>query len=187
MLPPSLRALVLIGGCALVMLSPVDAACGCDSCSKTYTIPGNDFMQLNYAGIYACPVGQTAAVTTLEVQSTDGSSWGSPSKFMVHTQASPTSPTYYPAASMTTPDSCYNMAAKNIGGANTLSIIVTNQNILNSAAIMYNVAVSCFPGSTPTTAHKSHKHNHNHNHNHNHAPAHDQTRARAHKRTDASH
>ncbi len=137
----NVKGIVLIGVCAFVTLSPVDG-CSCDFCTDRdrYTL---DRFGGSYGIKYGpCEAGQTAFVTSLNVQTTD-----STDSFDVTTSRGGDyngSPTFYPDAS-TKSASCYNMASNiKVGGPDTLYISFKNRNAWQAAEVRYQIEVACY-------------------------------------------
>jgi hypothetical protein len=173
MLTSTLQGIVLIGVCACVMLSPVDAVdgCSCDACPYTATLPhlGGSWSQ---SAAY-CPYSFLLGIS-VSVQATDQSTF-TVDIIDCNNKKIASSPSPVP---------CFNYAWNSAPGelgyyGCGITVSVTNQNKIFAADIRYGFSSTC---GTPTAGVRAHVKTEAHTRTHAaaHTHSHSITRVRAH-------
>jgi hypothetical protein len=145
MLTSTLQGIVLIGVCAFVTLSSVDAVdgCSCDACPYTATLGriGGSWSQS-----YGCPDMTPLSGIAVSVQAMDKSTF---TVDIINCNNKN-------LASTTSPVPCFNLAWPETGvdvsiGC-SITVVVTNKNTIYAADIRYGVSTTCgTPTPPPTT------------------------------------
>jgi hypothetical protein len=119
--------------------------CDCRSCSNTATV--NPFTQFQASLSTPCSVGTAAAVSAINVQSTDGSG------FEVYTRDDPSGSAYYVAGSTTSSVTCFKMGdGIVVGGQNPqIYVVIKCDSLFQPCKVRYSMRLTCVRIATTST------------------------------------
>ena len=119
--------------------------CDCTFCSDRVTVSA--YGENRIYNPIPCPAGKAAAVSTINVQSTDGSG------FQIFTMDDPTGTTYYTAGSTTTTVTCFKMGSGVVVGGqkSQIYVVIKCRNSLNSCSLKYSIDLICASVTTTST------------------------------------
>ena len=111
--------------------------CNCRICPDSVTLNANSEYQISNSAL--CPAGTAAAVSTIDVQSTDGSG------FQIYTMDDPSDTVYYSAGSTATTVSCFNMGSGvTVGGQKSrIYVIIRCKSSIRSCSLRYSIRLIC--------------------------------------------
>ncbi|CAM4835757.1 unnamed protein product [Rotaria magnacalcarata] len=119
--------------------------CDCRICPDSATVPANSERQIFNS--LPCPAGSAAAVSSINVQSTDGSA------FEIATKDDPSGATYYVAGSTNSPVTCFKMGSGfNVGGEKSrIYVVMSCLNGIKSCSLRYSIRLICRSVATTPT------------------------------------
>jgi hypothetical protein len=111
--------------------------CDCRICPDSTTVPANSERQLFNSP--PCPAGSAAAVSSINVQSTDGSG------FQISTMDDPSDTTHYTAGSTNSLVTCFKMGSgSNVGGQKSrIYVVMRCRNGLKPCSLRYSIRLIC--------------------------------------------
>ena len=121
-------------------------SCNCAGCLDKTTVNANSDAKI-YNPVL-CPEGAAAAVSELNVQSTDGS------QFQIYTKNDPSGAAYYTAGSTTTSVTCFDIGnGRLVGGQKSQIYVVMNcKNWIQPCPLRYSITLVCIPLETVSTS-----------------------------------
>ncbi|CAF1003028.1 unnamed protein product [Adineta steineri] len=119
--------------------------CDCRFCLDNVTINANSERQFSLAN--PCRAGTVAAVSSLNVQSKDGSG------FQVYTMDDPSVSSYYTAGSINSTVTCFNKGSGfNVGGVKSqIYVVIRCKELFRSCSLHYSISLTCILIATTST------------------------------------
>lgn len=119
--------------------------CNCIACLSRVTLNANSNYQVYNSA--PCPAGEAAAVSELNVESTDGSG------FEIRTTNDPSETTFYTAGSTTSSVTCFDMGnGRFVGGQKSrIYVVLSCKNWIQPCPLSYSIRLVCIPTGTVST------------------------------------
>ncbi|CAF0967507.1 unnamed protein product [Adineta steineri] len=120
--------------------------CDCRFCLDNVTMNANS--ERSFSLKNPCQAGTAAAVSSLNVQSKDGSG------FQIYTKDDPSELSYYTAGSINSTVTCFNKGSGfNVGGVKSqIYVVIRCKELLRSCSLHYSISLICIPITATSTA-----------------------------------